>query len=380
MKTNTMRGIDRYFGSPLCHVLALLTPLLVGRRPSPKSVVLCKFFGLGSICLSYPLIRELQRQGFEITFLTFQTNDPLIQIIGVDRTICIEPKSLFGFVSGVLRSIWILRRVRPAAFLNLEFFSRFAALMTLLSGAPVRAGFHINHLPVGKLYTHRTNLNVYRPIFENYLNVGMSAGVIENLCPFAPDQNTLHFPAQGQPVKEIGSRYYVINAESSETVQWLRSWPKQHWTDLIDQLRATRPEITLVLLGTNSSIALYDKIVEPAKTTDGIVNLAGSTNFADMVHLIRGAEMIITVDSGPFHISALFARKTIGLFGPETPVLYGYKLPWVRNIHKNLMCSPCLALYDAKKSVLECSDNQCLKQISTAQVMAEIEALSTGLN
>ena len=374
MNTDTMRFVDRFIGSPACHLLALLTPLFV-RQSSSKIIVLCKFFGLGSICLSDPLIKELKRRDYEIVYLTFHSNDPLAKIIGVERTICIAPTSLFGFAFGVIGAVFKLRKLRPVAFLNLEFFSRFAALMTLLSGAPIRAGFHISHLPVGKLYTHRTNLNVYRPIHENYLNIGMTAGVIDQLPPYDPDPTSMRLPDSNTLARSISGPYYVINAESSETVQQLRAWPAKSWAALLNQLRLLKPDIKFVLLGTKSSAELYNQILSDVQNKDHIVNMAGQTSFHEMTQLIHGAEMVVTVDSGPFHLSTLLKRRTVGLFGPETPVLYGYKLPWVRNIHKNLICSPCLALYDAKKSVLNCTDNQCLKQITVQDVIAEMDTL-----
>jgi heptosyltransferase-3 len=379
MKTNTMRVIDRLVGSPACHLLALLKPLFVRKplsQPAKKTVVLCKFFGLGSICLSYPLIRELERLDYDITYLTFKANDPLIKMIGIKNTICIDPTSLPGFITGVTSAIFRMRHCRPEVFLNLEFFSRFAAIMTLLSGAPVRAGFHISHLPIGKLFTHHTNLNVYRPIYENYLNVGMSAGILEKLTEYSPDSSTITLPEPDVFQNRIQSPYYVINAESSETIQVLRSWPTESWAKLIDQLRHENPEVMLVLIGTTASVKMYKRILDAVRPDTAIINLAGQTSFKEMVDLVSGADRLITVDSGPFHIGALLKCPTVGLFGPETPVLYGYDLPWVRNIYENLICSPCLALYDAKKSVLNCSDNQCMKLISVPKVVAAINSFN----
>jgi heptosyltransferase III len=374
MKTDTMRIIDRLVGTPLCKLLSGLAPVL-GRAPKGEVVVLCKFFGLGSICLSYPLISELKRHGKEIVFLTFSANRPMVKALGVERCISIDPSSGFRFARDVLKAIAALRNCRPSVFLNLEFFSRFAAILSVLSGAGCRAGFHMLHLPVGDMYTHRTNLNVYRNVAENYLNVGEVSGIIKS--PGSLEKSIDQFPYKPERpvIPDITGPYMVLNAESSETIQELRSWPAASWGQLISRLRTRFSDFQLVLIGTEQGRGIYENILKSVAGDAKVIDCIGKTSFDEFAGLLAHAEIVISVDSGPFHLSAFLKRKTIGLFGPETPVLYGYALPWVSAIYRNLMCSPCLAIYDAKKSVLDCQDNQCLKQISVDQVYDEIERL-----
>ncbi len=374
MKTETMRIIDRLAGTPLCKLFAVLAPVFA-RTPGKDVVVLCKFFGLGSICLSYPLIAELRRQGKDIVYLTFSANEPMVRALAIDHCICIDPTSPWRFLRDVLSAIRAIRALRPTAFLNLEFFSRFAAILSVLSGAGCRAGFHMLHLPVGDLYTHRTNLNVYRNIAENYLHVGEEAGVITSTATLASYIGEFPYkPQKPDSVKVIGD-YIVLNAQSSETIQTLRSWPTEAWIKLIARLRASYPGHQLVLVGTTDGRDIYREILRHFRNEPQIVNCIGKTTFDEFAGLIAHAEIVVSVDSGPLHLGAFMKRRTVGLFGPETPVLYGYDLPWVSNLYRNLICSPCLAIYDAKKSVLDCQDNQCMKQITDEQVYAEIERL-----
>jgi len=374
MKIETMRIIDRLVGTPVCKLLGVLAPVL-SQKPEGDTVILCKFFGIGSICLSYPLIEELKRQNKEVTYLTFKSNEAMVRGLGVEQCYTIDPSSPVRFLGDMVRVIRDLRRLGPAVFLNLEFFSRFAAIMSLLSGAPVRAGFHMLHLPVGNLYSHRANLNVYRSIFENYMNVGMAAGAVSSFQPLESYLETFPYHPKSEPLNGISGDYIVLNAESSETIQALRAWPASAWVDLIKRLRNACPDHSLVMVGTDAGAEIYNEIAAHLSEDTNIISLVGRTSFAEFSVVLCNASLVISVDSGPLHLSAFMKRNTVGLFGPETPVLYGYQLPWVRNIHKNLICSPCLALYDAKKSVLDCRDNQCMKQISPGDVMVEVNDL-----
>jgi len=337
--------------------------------------VLCKFFGVGSICLSYPLIAELKRQGKEVIYLTFSANEPMVRALGVDQCVCIDPTSMQRFCLGVFSAVRALRALRPAVFLNLEFFSRFAAILSVLSGAECRAGFHMLHLPVGQMYTHRANLNVYRNIAENYVHVGEVAGVVASPATLSSHINEFPYKPQKPDLPGLVGPYIVLNAQSSETIQMLRSWPEQAWISLIKRLRTTHPDHQLVLVGTRSGQQFYAGILVEFMTDSMVLDSIGKTSFDEFSGLMAHAELIVTVDSGPLHLGAFMKRKTVGLFGPETPVLYGYDLPWVSVLYRNLMCSPCLAIYDAKQSVLDCQDNQCMKQITEDQVMAEVDRL-----
>jgi ADP-heptose:LPS heptosyltransferase len=53
------------------------------------------------------------------------------------------------------------------------------------------------------------------------------------------------------------------------------------------------------------------------------VNLTGNTSLTSLPALLTKAEWVISNDSGPMHLSAAMGFKTIGLFGPTDPRLFG---------------------------------------------------------
>ncbi len=232
------------------------------------------------------------------------------------------------------------------------------------------------HLPVGRMYSHRTNFNVYRQMSENFLNVGAMAGVIEGPLPLDqyPDE-FLSVISDNEPSQSRRAKFILINAESSDTIRDLNSWPSQHWRDLIRNLRKRHPDYDIVLNGTGSAAKLHDEFAELLEQDSGVKSAVGNTSFDDFVRLIKDAALVITVDSGPLHLSAMMKRPTIALFGPETPTLFGHNLPWVRILYQNLICSPCRTIYDAKQSVLDCRDNQCMKQIRPDMVLSAVAEL-----
>jgi ADP-heptose:LPS heptosyltransferase len=53
------------------------------------------------------------------------------------------------------------------------------------------------------------------------------------------------------------------------------------------------------------------------------LNLTGNTSLASLPALIAKADWVISNDSGPMHLAAAQGVKTVGIFGPTDPRLYG---------------------------------------------------------
>jgi ADP-heptose:LPS heptosyltransferase len=84
----------------------------------------------------------------------------------------------------------------------------------------------------------------------------------------------------------------------------------------------------------------------------------------ELFALIQNAELVISNDTGPMHISFALARPTISLFGPASPSQYGQN-PNAFGIYKNIYCSPCV--HDFLSPPCK-GDNQCMKQITVEEV------------
>jgi ADP-heptose:LPS heptosyltransferase len=53
------------------------------------------------------------------------------------------------------------------------------------------------------------------------------------------------------------------------------------------------------------------------------LNLTGNTSLASLAALVRRADWVICNDSGPLHLAAALGVKTLGIFGPTDPRLFG---------------------------------------------------------
>lgn len=53
------------------------------------------------------------------------------------------------------------------------------------------------------------------------------------------------------------------------------------------------------------------------------LNLTGNTSLTSLPSLVQKADWVVSNDSGPMHLAAALGVKTLGIFGPTDPRLYG---------------------------------------------------------
>ena len=87
-------------------------------------------------------------------------------------------------------------------------------------------------------------------------------------------------------------------------------------------------------------------------------SFAGMHKLKAITALYNVATVLVTNDSGPAHFSAITPIRSIVLFGPETPKLYG-SLGNTEPIWAALSCSPCVTAANQKNSA--CNDAVCMR-------------------
>ena len=146
-----LQRTDRWVGTPLCAILTLLRRIFESAgRPRPrqvKRILFVKFAEQGSTVLAYSAIRRaIDMVGREnVYFVVFEDNRFILdamEILPKDNVITIATQSLFRFVLTTLRSVHRVRKIRVDAVIDMEFLTRFSAMLTFATGDKTRAGFH----------------------------------------------------------------------------------------------------------------------------------------------------------------------------------------------------------------------------------------------
>ncbi len=405
ISVNTMRAIDHWVGVPLC---ALVSPLvaLVDRIKSlftptleaPKKLLFIELSEMGSAILVDPAMRNAQARGAELFFLIFKSNRASLSLLNTvkpENIFTIDSSSLGGLIKDTLRFLWIARCHKIDTVIDLELFSRFTALLTGLCGARRRVGYHIFHgegLWRGTMLTRKVHYNPHIHITKNFLSLIHAAYAKEIEVPFSKiqildsevrlEQAIIDTQVKnavlerivklassaGIPFAHGRQRLILINPNASDLLPQ-RRWAQARFSELIQSIAKRYPDDLILITGSPAEIAYVETVRSVANVAHAL-NFAGQVSFSELPALYTLSDVMVTNDSGPGHFSAVTPLRTIVLFGPETPALYG-SLGNSISITANLACSPCVSAANHRKT--PCHNNVCMQAISVKQVMEKVE-------
>jgi len=404
ISVNTMRAIDHWVGVPLCAIASPLVALMDGiknifsRGPeAPKKLLFIELSEMGSAILVDPAMRNAQARGAELFFLIFKSNRAsltLLNTVKPENIFTIDSSSLIGLIKDTLRFLIIARHHRIDTVIDLELFSRFTALLTGLCGARRRVGYHIFHgegLWRGFMLTRKVHYNPHIHITKNFLSLIHAAFAKQIEVPFSkiqiPDSEVRLEQAVINPMalekvrerieklaKEAGVEYtydknrlILINPNASDLLPQ-RRWAQQRFSELIQGVHQQYPSDLILITGSPAEFAYVEKVRVVANIKNAL-NFAGQVSFTELPPLYTLSDVMVTNDSGPGHFSAVTPLRTVVLFGPETPALYG-SIGNSIAITANLACSPCVSAANHRKT--PCQDNVCMQAITVSQVLEKV--------
>jgi heptosyltransferase-1 len=97
------------------------------------------------------------------------------------------------------------------------------------------------------------------------------------------------------------------------------------------------------------------------------VNLAGETTLRSLAALFEKADVLVSTDTGPMHLSAAVGTPVVALLGPTAPWRTGPFGSGHQIIRAGIKCSPC---YKRK-----CDTRKCMEQISVRHVLDGVRKL-----
>lgn len=166
----------------------------------------------------------------------------------------------------------------------------------------------------------------------------------------------------------LDEKYIIISPSNSHQKRNLlnyRAWENSSWIELIQKLST---DIQVVIIGNKGEESFFDLLKPYPKN---VVNLVAKTSLPELIGVINGAIGLVATDTGTAHIASAVNTEVFALIGPTPAEGTGpYKTPFnkVHIITLNLECSPCYKT----KVMEECTDNICMKQITTDMVLNEI--------
>ena len=403
-----MRLIDRWAGIPLCFLTSVWSWIKFPRKsklenfPKQDSAEIIVFIGLaeiGALVVAYPAIQEARKKfpNSRICFITAPAGLETLELMGFekDEIFLMGMTSLSGMFIDLISIRKNFRGERVSAVV-LEPFTRVSALISFWIGASKRIGCHRFYNEgsyIGNLLTHRLIYNSHLHASQTYFALARTLSEKISIQPFLKEKipsqirnrlkikikeddqkalkNRLKLENSGSELKKI----ILMNANASDIVP-LRKWPMDRFVELGKRL-LENSTFTIILTGSFEEHHACEFLLREINP-DRVINFAGKTTFKELITLYSISDLLITNDSGPVHFASTTEIPILALFGPETPKIFGPMSPNAKVVSIELACSPCISVFNQKKS--SCNDNQCMKQISVQMVLNEAQKIISKWN
>lgn len=395
MNLKLMRLVDYWFGVPLCFLVsiwsAIVSKLCTQTKVKPQNILFIELSEMGSAIIAYSALvkaRELF-PGSKLYFLIFRRNKESVEILKLidnQNILLIDDRSFWRFIYS---SIYVVYKMRSAGIdttIDLELYSRATALLTYLSGASNRVGFH-DYMGEG---LYRGNIFNRRVIYNNHQHTAFNfLSLVFSLLEDETEEVLLKRNVQGELVplpsfvgdtviiKKLKERLTRRNPNFKESANliiinpdpgllFLRGWAVENYVELCVKLAQHSANNFIVVVGTKKSSS-YAQTIAPHIEQTQFIDFTGETDdINELLNLLSISRLLITSDSGPAHMAALTPIHSIVFYGPETPVLYAPLSERATTMFAGLSCSPCFSAANHRKSA--CTNNKCLQAIKVGQV------------
>ena len=202
--------------------------------------------------------------------------------------------------------------------INLQVYLK-AGLITALAPAHIKLGFDrkrardMNWLFTNRRIPARAMQHVQDQYFEFVEHLGIDPEPVEWGINITPEERA----EQSRFYEPLGRTCAIVVGTSKPE----KNWAPEKYAQVIEALE-TDHGLRAVLVGGPSPIErdIAARIIETSRVKP--INALGN-DIRRLVYLLDGASLVISPDTGPFHIARALDKPAIGLYGYTNPKRYG---------------------------------------------------------
>ena len=341
-------------------------------------ILMVRLRQIGDVVFTTPAIHALRRR-FPDAHLAYIVEPPAAAVVIHNphlNEVIVAPRA--AGIRGFADDVALGRRLRDSRYdLVIDFHGGpRASLLTWLSGAPTRIGYHV----IGRswMYTQR----VARPrTLRPRHSVENQWDLLEVLDIVPPDRVRfpVEMPVEHETARGVVTRLANAGVEPADRVVVVhvsagnpfRRWPMAHFVRLVTALVRDAPATRVIVTAGPSERNAAERVIAEARAALGEAGAdvlsCGEFSLAELRALFDRAALFIGGDSGPLHIAATSTVPIVGLYGPTLPIR---SAPWrderwpAASIDAgDLPCRPC------HQRVCAPGDFRCLTRISPEHVI-----------
>jgi len=273
--------------------------------PGRKSLLLIKPGSFGDVVHALPCAVALKKHdpALRLTWLVDERWQPLLVGNPFIDELVVFPRQRFRGLAGKVQSVpWALglRRLAPDTVLDLQGLLR-SALMAKCSGAPTVIGLSDAREGARYFYDQVTPVLPAEHSVRRYLR---SLAFLD-----VPEVTSVDFPLPegALPAKAPHDSFVLLHPFARGKGKSLT--PEQ----VIAFCQELHPR-TVVIAGAGAEVSALPS---------NAVSLLNATSIVELIGLIRAADFVVSVDSGPMHIAAAITPKLVSIHTWSDPRLVG---------------------------------------------------------
>ncbi len=302
------RIIDRYLFGLLVPVLSILRFLdKKNNDKKNKKILVVKLWAIGDSVLSLALIKALKKIG---------TVDILTRKRVIDVYKSYEINNIYD-MDDTKEFLKLLSKGRQYDLVfDCEPYLNISAIFSFILGNK-RIGFSDQWRSL--LYNEKIKFRKDQHMVQNYLDMARVLGIkydtekLEKLSVSKKAKKKVD-----DFLKKIKKPIVGITPGVAETVK-TRMWFEERFAEVADKI-INELGCDVIFVDGPSNKEIVGKIISMMKEKP--VNACGKFTLEETFYLISRCDVFISNDTGPMHIAAAQGCKTIGLFGPNTPILW----------------------------------------------------------
>jgi len=340
-----------------------------------RRILLIKPSALGDVVHALPVVATLKRRYPEIPldWLVEEEAAPLVEGHPAVATLVVSGRRRWlrqlrrpADVPVTLREIraWLkaLRRRRYDVVLDLQGLLK-SAMYVVAAGAPVRVGLADAREGAGWVLTHRVPVPP-QPVHavERYLALAAAVDAREAVRDFTIPLGSDDLEAARRLLDDLPRPRVVLHPAA----RWeTKLWEVERWRAVAASLADEGAGV--VVTGGPADAAMAAAICDGLRQAPR--SLVGRISLKTLAAVLRSADLMITVDSGPMHIAAALGTPVLALFGPTDPARTG-PLGCGRVLRRPLPCSPCL-----QRRCQIAETRRCMRDLDVQEVLAAAREL-----
>ena len=321
--------------------------------------VVLKFFGLGSITRIVHVMNATAISKEQVTFVTLYKNKSVNDLLDL-QAIYVNTKHPFVFLSSLFRLIIQIWKLKKATILDMERASNISGLFRLFIGFGK---------PCHSFYFKPKNQKGLGQFFVSLKNKPATYAIAEMFG------KTYVAPTERRASLLVSNKIFV-NINAGNYIPERKFTPSKY-AALIKTLHHENHSWQFYLTGAKSEYqyveSFKERLVGLGIPSSQVSNIAGQHNLSEFMTFLEEAKLFITNDSGPLHLAHLFGVKTVGIWGPTSSHLVGYKDSTIMlNFNPEIDCAPCFTHPKSKIAKFCKGDITCFKTRNTEELAAKI--------